>query len=633
MIQVRSLGPVAITVNGGPAPVELSWKKHLALVIYMARSPHRTRSRDHLLGLLWGDKPEAAARHSLNEALRIIRRAAGPAALDTATDQVTLAARAVELDVDELETSLSRGDLVTACRLVRGEFLEGFTLSEATPFEDWLHAERRAWREHGVAALGELARELARSGDPSAARALAGRAVRLDPDSERAARALIEALIISDDGPAAVAEFERFRAGIAHRTGALPSADLVSLIGQLKRHGGRSLGRRQGHPTAHQPAQRAPLTGRDREIRQIRQIWDQTLGGRASALVVLGDLGSGKTRILEELLRIITLDGAVGSLFRAVEADRDRSGTGILGLAAAGLAEARGIAGASPAALASVAARLPEWSDRFPAVRGTEGLSLGDAFLAVVGAAAADAPLLLAVDDAHWCDRESLRTLVAALRDSDRHPLLVVFGSAQFGVPPELDELRSRLGQGQAGAALDLGPLDRQAIVDLTRLSLPDHDEARLDRLARRIEVDSGGSPLLVTGLIEAVKGGLELSATAASWPPTAHTLSETLPGDLPDSAIAAIRVGFRRLSPSAQQILAAATVLDDRIDPAKVRMATKLDGDRLDEALSELEWTRWLVPDAQGYTFSARLIKQVIARDFVSAATRRRVLARLPTS
>ena len=571
MIRIRLLGPIAATVDGGPAPPELTWKKHLALLIYLCRSPHRTRSRDHLLGLLWGDKPEAAARHSLNEALRIIRRAGGPAALDTTTDQVTLAPGVVSLDSDELEAALATNDFAGACGLVQGEFLEGFTLPDAIPFEDWLHAERRTWRDRGVAVLGSLARELARSGDPSAARALAERAVRLDPNSERAARALIESLIVSDDGPTAVAEFEHFRAGIAERTGAVPSVDLVALIGQLKRHGGRSIRRPEAAAATHPRAQRAPLTGRDREIRLLREIWGRTRAGQASAVVILGDLGSGKTRLLEELFRIATLDGAVGSLFRAVEADRDRGGAGLQGLAVGGLAEARGIAGAPPAALATLAARLPEWSDRFPAVRGTDGLPLGDAFLAVVEAATADAPVLLAIDDAHWCDRESLQTLIAALRDCDRRPLLVVLGSVRLGAPAELDGLRSRLGEGQSGVALDLGPLGRESIAALTRLAGPDLDEGQLDRLARRIEADSGGSPLLVTGLLDALKGGFELKGAAAPWPATAHTLSETLPGDLPDSIIGAIRVGFRRLSSTAQQVLATASVLDDRIDPAKL--------------------------------------------------------------
>nr|MBA3659475.1 hypothetical protein [Gemmatimonadales bacterium] len=77
VIDCRTLGPVEMSVEGHPAPPELLWRKHLALLVYLARSPRLAREREHLVGLLWGDRPEAAARHSLSEALRVIRRHAG----------------------------------------------------------------------------------------------------------------------------------------------------------------------------------------------------------------------------------------------------------------------------------------------------------------------------------------------------------------------------------------------------------------------------------------------------------------------------------------------------------------------------------------------------------------------------
>ena len=63
MITCRTLGPIEVTVDGEPAPSEMLWRKHLALLIYLARSPRQTRSRDHLTGLLWADRSEPAARH------------------------------------------------------------------------------------------------------------------------------------------------------------------------------------------------------------------------------------------------------------------------------------------------------------------------------------------------------------------------------------------------------------------------------------------------------------------------------------------------------------------------------------------------------------------------------------------
>jgi len=40
MIVVRTLGPADVSVNGAAAPAKLLWKKNLALLIYLARSPN-----------------------------------------------------------------------------------------------------------------------------------------------------------------------------------------------------------------------------------------------------------------------------------------------------------------------------------------------------------------------------------------------------------------------------------------------------------------------------------------------------------------------------------------------------------------------------------------------------------------
>ncbi len=72
MISLKTLGPLEVRVDGHEAPRELLWRKNLALLIYLARSPDRRRTREHLVGVFWGDKPDSSARHSLNEALRVI---------------------------------------------------------------------------------------------------------------------------------------------------------------------------------------------------------------------------------------------------------------------------------------------------------------------------------------------------------------------------------------------------------------------------------------------------------------------------------------------------------------------------------------------------------------------------------
>ena len=176
MINCRVLGPVEVTVDGGPAPAELLWRKHLALLIYLARSPHGTRPRAHLVSLLWGDKPEQSARHSLNEALRVIRKLLPEGALAADGDHVVLGPASISSDLDEFASLADAGDSKQAARLIRGALMEGFAIPDSSEFEDWLSAERRIWRQHCTEVLEQIAVSHLEAGDLTSARAVAHQA-------------------------------------------------------------------------------------------------------------------------------------------------------------------------------------------------------------------------------------------------------------------------------------------------------------------------------------------------------------------------------------------------------------------------------------------------------------------------
>src|SRR5207244_12623436 len=71
-LSVCVLGPARVMVDGAAAPPELLWRKHLALLVYLARSPRKSRTREHLLGLLWSERTEALDRHSLRDRQRVV---------------------------------------------------------------------------------------------------------------------------------------------------------------------------------------------------------------------------------------------------------------------------------------------------------------------------------------------------------------------------------------------------------------------------------------------------------------------------------------------------------------------------------------------------------------------------------
>src|SRR5207249_4483667 len=285
-VYCRVLGPARVTVDGADAPPELLWRKHLALLVYLARSPRRSRTREHLVGLLWSDRDERQARHSLSEALRLFRRILGDEQVHADVDQIRLGADAVTLDCDRFVESCGRGDWQAAAALVEGDFLEGLAVPGANEFESWLGVERVRWRSHALGA----------------------------------------------------------------QVGTAPGPDTTRLADRIRdaRVGRRVL----AAPPAARP--RPPLCGRGAELAALAAAWERTKSGRGQVIIVEGEPGEGKSRLIEELLARARLDDATVAAVRAVAVDQKQEWSAVAGLLAAGLADAPGIAGAPPDALAAL---------------------------------------------------------------------------------------------------------------------------------------------------------------------------------------------------------------------------------------------------------------------------------------
>jgi DNA-binding SARP family transcriptional activator len=627
MISCRTLGPIELSVDGDPAPSELLWRKHLALLIYLARSPRRGRSREHLMGLLWGDRTDVAARHSLSEALRVIRRHAGEGSVEVNVGQVRLAPESVELDVDRLEELAAGGNWEAAAELVSGEFLEGFALADASEFEDWLATERELWTRRGLEVLVSCAEANAQVGKVEEASGFAERALNLEPRSEVALRSVLRCRSLAGDRAGALALFERFESRLLDESRLEPSEETRALIERVRRERAPQADPQLAHGD-NITVVRPPLEGRGQELQRLLGAATQSAQKRRAALLVLeGDAGIGKSRLLEELLTRLRLDGIPIAAARAVEADRAEPWSGVLALARGGLLAAPGVGAAPPAALAAFAAVLPEWAERFRGAASVAPHALGRALAEVLRSALEEQPLTIAVDDAQWLDQESALTLGAILRDLAVTPLTLVVATATYPRRAELDELRTRIGRELDGETVRLRVLDRAALRHLAQRMLPGYDPVAIDRVVRRVATDSAGLPLLAVELLRAVALGLDLGTISGEWPEPFRTLDQSLPGHLPDAVVAAIRVGVRRLSPPAQSVLAATAILGDLVPPSLLERALSLTPDDAARALEELEWHRWLVSEPRGYSFVARIVRQVVERDIVTPGQRRRVL------
>jgi DNA-binding SARP family transcriptional activator len=592
VISLKTLGPLEVKIDGEDPPRELLWRKNLALLLYLARSPDRRRTREHLIGVFWGDKPDSSARHSLNEALRVIRRSVREDLLLSIGDQVALARDAVLVDVDELEGLLQLERWSDAISLMEGPFLEGFTVPDSSAFEDWLAAERLTWLDRMGAGLRRHAESRLAAGDGQAAQAAAVRALSLDPFSDGAVRLAMLAAAVRGERAGALATYDAYAGRLADDLGIEPDPETEALADRIR---SEREWRLPGSPSdPDRWARRIPLAGRESELGAVLGCMSESFSGSSPAVVVLhGDSGSGKTRLGEEVAARARLEGAAVAHIRCVQSDRGVAWSGFAGLC-------RGLA-AEPADPAT-------------------------ALTGLARAVGSKQPLLLWIDGADYLDHESASALQSLVRDLSGVPCVLMMTAAAYPPRDELDDLRARIGLDVPGVALTLGALDHRGLEELARHVLPDLDDSAVDRIARRVLVDSAGLPLLAIELLTAVRLGLELDEVGGVWPQPFRTMEQTYPSDLPDSVVAAIRIGFRRLSRAAQALLAAASVLDERCETNLLSQATGLEGDELHDALDELEWNRWLVAEQRGYAFVARIVREVVARDMLTPGQRRRI-------
>lgn len=628
VITARLLGSIELEVDGAPAPRPLRWRKHLALCLLLWHADGRRVPRERAMTMLWGDRTDGEARHSLNEALRVIRRAAGAATVESTGDWIAWHGP-LECDTTRF-AALEANDPHAAASLVRGDWCDGFAVNDAAGFGQWLDEERRRWRTRLVAALVRASQRAEGRGELAAATDWAERARRLEPLDESALRALLRARFLAGDRTGALTLGQQFIARLEAEMAATPDRETLALLRALA--SGGHAGRRDPSDAliAREPS---VLVGRGEVMGRLSAAAEQARRrGRAALLLVEGEPGSGRTRLLEEVARRATAAGETVLLLRAVPADTGRPGGGLRALAGAAIGRAPGIGAIPPAALATLASDIPSWAEQFavgPAA--VPPLALADAVAAMLRTTAIEQPVLVAVDDADWLDDDSLLAIPELLRTTGALPVVVVATISSTANRPAVDRLRHHLDRDERGALFRLEPLDHQALLEAVAAALPSWPEAAHDRLARRLLAESGGLPALAFQVLAAVVAGMELDD--GPWPAADRTYDATLPSELPGTLVAAIRLRFHQLSPVGQQLLIVLSLAPGMVAEEWLAEVLALDPGEVESELDALERSRWLVSDDRGYQFRARTVGALVSAELVPPGLRRRLLGRIASA
>ena len=283
------------------------------------------------------------------------------------------------------------------------------------------------------------------------------------------------------------------------------------------------------------------LVGREAEIGVLAEALDRVASGRPSIVLIEGEAGIGKSRVLEEALQDARGRGMQVVAGRAEELERTRP-FGVL-------AAAFGCVSLSPDSRRAVIAALlaTHSGERGPiTVTSDPGLQFRavDAIADLAEELALSGPLVIGVDDLQWADPSSLLTLGALSRRLADVPAALI---GCFRPTPRVAELERLRGALEAAGAehVALSPLAHGAVRDLAaELVEADPGPALIAGLS-----GAAGNPLFVTELLGALvqEGSVKIGAgqaevTKVTLPPTLRLTILRRLSFLPDETLQALR-------------------------------------------------------------------------------------------
>lgn len=363
-----------------------------------------------------------------------------------------------------------------------------------------------------------------------------------------------------------------------------------------------------------------PLVARDRELDRLRAVFERAAGGTATAMLISGDAGVGKTRLTEELTTVARDKGGLVLVGRCLDA-------GETGLPYLPFAEAlsqipeRGQAVLAHPALAKLfpdvtlptgdsrEANLAAISAVVPGAGGRVGnrpeqdigqLQLFDAVHALLTGLAATHPVVLVLEDLHWADgstRRLLSFLVARLR-GQRVMIVGTYRSDDLHRRHPLRPLLAELFRQPALERMDLTPFNAaDSRLFVTTMS----DEALPDDLVREVAMRSEGNAFFAEELFAAYTED-----------------GESLPATLVDVLLSRVE----RLSEAAQHVVRVASVSGRRVPHADVLAVSELSEPELEEALREAVQHHVLVAKQHQwmdvYAFRHALLREAVYGDLL---------------
>ncbi|MGW0805393.1 helix-turn-helix transcriptional regulator [Nonomuraea sp. NPDC002799] len=337
--------------------------------------------------------------------------------------------------------------------------------------------------------------------------------------------------------------------------------------------------------------------GRARELSALGDALVRARAGAASTVLVGGEAGVGKTRLISEFTA--RADDALVLVGGCLELGTEGLPFAPFTAVLRGLVRRLGRDGVAAlvpgGATRGLARLLPEFGE--PDRDGPEARArLFEQVLGLLERLAEERPVLLIVEDAHWADRSTrdlLSFLVRYQRTTGRLLLVVTYRTDELHRTHPLRPLLAELGRVEWVTRTELRRLTRkEAVAQAAGILEREPSAADMDLIYARSE----GNPLFVEALLSDADGG----------------------GDLPESLRDLLLASVERLPDDTQDLLRVASVGGQRIEHDLLTAVARLDENALSRALRPAVAGNVLTVDGEGYCFRHALIREALHDDLL---------------
>ncbi|MER7543071.1 AAA family ATPase [Spirillospora sp. NPDC127506] len=336
------------------------------------------------------------------------------------------------------------------------------------------------------------------------------------------------------------------------------------------------------------------LVGRAAELGELRD----ALAAAPGAVLVGGDAGLGKTRLIREFARTADANVLVGG---CLELGSDGLPFAPFTTVLRGLVRdigIEGVAGLVPRGDTGGLARLlPEFGEpESDAASGEERARLFEVVLTLLERLAEKGPVVLVIEDAHWADRSTRDLLAFLVRNLGVGPVLIVltYRTDELHRAHPLRRLLAGLERLERVRRMELGRLAR---ADVSALVTELLGQSPPPGLVERIDARSEGNPLFIEALLD---DDGELAC------------------ELPESLRDLLLAGVQRLPEETQDVLRDASGGSTRIEHALLAAVSGLDDAALTRTLRPAVAANVLVVDGDGYAFRHALIREAVHDDLL---------------